>query len=262
MLIFVIEESNNNELKFIEFGKPYKNQARSWGPGVREYYMVHLITGGEGYLNGQHLKEGQYFITKPYQRIKYYPSEKNPWDYVWILVKGDKVEEFLESFGFDARAGYGFYEGKEQVERISSTLFAKDYDIVNQVTAKNLAKLLLSYNEKHPIEKNLSIKQKHLKKATEFIDSKYHEGISPKTVAQFVGLDEKYLYSIFKANLKMSVQEYLDKVRIKKAKILLEKSDLNISEIAYSVGIDDPLNFSKFFKKIVGESPRAYREKL
>ena len=48
----------------------------------------------------------------------------------------------------------------------------------------------------------------------------------------------------------------------KKAKVLLEKSDLNISEIAYSIGIDDPLNFSRFFKHIVGVSPRKYRENL
>ena len=102
----------------------------------------------------------------------------------------------------------------------------------------------------------------HLFKATEFIETKYHEGISPKDVADFVGLDEKYLYSIFKNYLQISVQEYLNNLRIKKAKVLLEKSELNISEISYSIGIEDPLNFSRFFKNIVGVSPRKYRETL
>ena len=119
-----------------------------------------------------------------------------------------------------------------------------------------------SPQENYYCGKSFDVKESHLIKATEFIKRKYREGITPKDVAKYVGLDEKYLYSIFNDYLKISIQKYLNDLRIETAKFLLEKSNLNISEISYSIGIEDPLNFSRFFKNIVGVSPRQYRENL
>ena len=56
------------------------------------------------------------------------------------------------------------------------------------------------------------------------------------------------------------VSEYLLEVRISKAREFLEDSDLNISQIALKVGFDSVRYFSLSFKKLVGFSPRHYRE--
>lgn len=260
MLVFVIDEKKNTDLKFIEFGKPYRSGERCWGPGVREYYMLHLIIEGEGYFNGTKLKAGDFFVTHPFERIRYYANPDNPWNYIWILLNGDKVTEFLSSYGFYSEKGYGSYDGVENVSHISNTIFAKDFIIVNNEMALNMAKLLFSFNNAQ--KETSGVKQKHLTKAIEFMDGKYHEGISPKNVADFVALSEKYLYSLFKAEKGISVQEYLNNLRIEKAKVLLEKSNLNISEIAYSIGIEDPLHFSRFFRQKNGCSPKQYRQKV
>ncbi|MBO4962374.1 MAG: helix-turn-helix domain-containing protein [Clostridia bacterium] len=262
MVILVVDEKQNENLKFLEFGILDPKIKKGWGPGVREYYMVHFILDGEGYFNGQLLKKGNFFTSKPYQKIHYFPKPNNEWHYVWFLLKGDGVEDFLSEYGLYPETGVGKFRGVEEITKLCSTFFIKGIKTVNSETAINWAKLLCSYNKETSQGENVSVKQKHLVRATEYIQGKYHEGISPKNVAEFVGLDEKYLYSIFKAYLKISVQEYLNNLRIEKAKVLLEKSDLNISEIAYSIGIDDPLNFSRFFKHIVGVSPRKYRENL
>jgi AraC family transcriptional regulator of arabinose operon len=47
---------------------------------------------------------------------------------------------------------------------------------------------------------------------------------------------------------------------MQKAKELLEKEDLPISNVAYAIGYSDPLAFSKMFKKREGVSPLEYRE--
>lgn len=263
MVAFIVDEKQDKNLKVIEIGMPSgPHSSRAWGPGVREYYMVHFILSGEGYFNGQHLTQGQFFITNPYQKIHYYAKEDNPWDYVWILLSGDGVRDFLLEYNLYPQEGFGNCVGTDEIAEMAKVFFAKRYFTINAETALNWVKLICSYNYTTRTETEANIKQMHLFKATEFIETKYHEGISPKNVADFVGLDEKYLYSIFKTYLQISVQEYLNNLRIKKAKILLEKSELNISEISYSIGIEDPLNFSRFFKNIVGVSPRKYRETL
>ena len=57
----------------------------------------------------------------------------------------------------------------------------------------------------------------------------------------------------------MTVSEYVQKTRIRNAQSLLRDTNISIQEVSYSVGIDDPLYFSKTFRKLVGLSPRDYR---
>jgi YesN/AraC family two-component response regulator len=54
---------------------------------------------------------------------------------------------------------------------------------------------------------------------------------------------------------------YISRTRVEKAKILLHKKELNITEIALLVRYDDYSYFSRVFKKITELSPREYRER-
>ena len=67
------------------------------------------------------------------------------------------------------------------------------------------------------------------------------------------------LYRKVKALLGMSVNEYINSLRLKKAKNLLQNSKLNISEIAYEVGYSSPGYFSTSFKKEYGISPKELK---
>lgn len=60
----------------------------------------------------------------------------------------------------------------------------------------------------------------------------------------------------------MSPQEFLVNYKIDKASELLKNTDLSIKAVASSVGYSDPLTFSKIFKKITGDNPKGYREKI
>ncbi|MFR6507913.1 MAG: helix-turn-helix transcriptional regulator [Dorea sp.] len=71
-----------------------------------------------------------------------------------------------------------------------------------------------------------------------------------------------YLSRIFKSEVGTSVITYITDLRIKKAKDLLEHSDLKTFEISDAVGIRaDPAYFSVLFKKYTGMSPKSYRNK-
>lgn len=53
--------------------------------------------------------------------------------------------------------------------------------------------------------------------------------------------------------------QYLKELRIEKAKELLEGEGMNISTIGTLAGYEDPLYFSRVFRKITGNAPRSYR---
>lgn len=78
--------------------------------------------------------------------------------------------------------------------------------------------------------------------------------------ARTVGLGRTMLYKKVKGITGYAPNEYLNIIRIKKAAELLITSDLNVSEIAYQVGFNDPYYFSRCFKDQFSISPLQYRK--
>ncbi|MCZ8522538.1 MULTISPECIES: helix-turn-helix transcriptional regulator [Paenibacillus] len=86
--------------------------------------------------------------------------------------------------------------------------------------------------------------------------------ISVTDIAEFVGLNRSYLCSLFKDHSHSSIQSYLVHYRMQKACELMKQRELSIGDISRSVGYEDPLLFSKMFRKQRGESPKQYRTRL
>lgn len=104
--------------------------------------------------------------------------------------------------------------------------------------------------------------KKIIEQAKEIIYKDYDKDINLKYIADKLFLSKNYFGQLFKDQVNMSVNEYLNKVRINKAKKLLEDSNLKIYEIAFKVGFSDQYYFSSVFKKIIGVPPTEYRELL
>jgi two-component system, response regulator YesN len=100
-----------------------------------------------------------------------------------------------------------------------------------------------------------------ISKALEYIDKNFTEDISLQTISNHVHLSKNYFVNLFKKEMGQSFVEYLTKLRIEKAKILLQNSELKIIDIGMMVGIEDSRYFSKVFKKSTGFTPKEYREK-
>ena len=70
------------------------------------------------------------------------------------------------------------------------------------------------------------------------------------------------LYRIFNKNFGMSPHNYVNKVRLEKAALLLEYEKMSIAQTAQAVGIEDEAYFSKLFKSYYELSPNSYRFSL
>lgn len=78
--------------------------------------------------------------------------------------------------------------------------------------------------------------------------------------ADKLGLTANYLGDIIKHFTQKSAIENIHEFVIKKAKELLENSEMKNTEVAYELGFEYPNYFSKFFKKIAGVTPKEYRQ--
>jgi two-component system, response regulator YesN len=106
------------------------------------------------------------------------------------------------------------------------------------------------------------ILSKEVAESLQFIQLNYGRDINLPQVAAHVKLSPNYLGNLFKKELQVNFIEYINELRIGKAKELLLGTYLKSYEIAERVGFTENTYFSKVFKKIVGASPNEFRKKL
>ena len=75
-------------------------------------------------------------------------------------------------------------------------------------------------------------------------------------------LNAAYFSKLFKRETGKNFSEYVAEVRMEKAKELLSRGRMNISEVAFAVGFSDVQYFSKTFKRCTGFRPSEYRERF
>ncbi len=110
------------------------------------------------------------------------------------------------------------------------------------------AEITITSLDEKLIEKAIKIVEKHIS------DSEF----SVETLGDAVGLTRGHLYKKLKSVTGKGPSEFIRTIRLKYARHLLEKSQLQISEIAYDVGFNSPKRFSKHFREEFGLSPSDY----
>lgn len=95
----------------------------------------------------------------------------------------------------------------------------------------------------------------------DYIDRNYKKDISAKDVAGILGYSDVYFSKVFKQLFDDNFINYLTKIRMDRAKLLLKDVSFNIKEVGKSVGYADSNYFTKVFKRSVGMSPSEYRSK-
>ena len=99
-------------------------------------------------------------------------------------------------------------------------------------------------------------------KARVFIAEHQSEEMSLGQVASAVNMSAFYFCKTFKKSTGMTFTDYLARVRIEKVKNLLLNPHKRVSEAAYEAGFQSLSQFNRVFRRIAGESPTVYREKL
>lgn len=80
-------------------------------------------------------------------------------------------------------------------------------------------------------------------------------------LCQELGISRVHLHRKLKGLTNQSSSHFIRHIRLQKARILLQNTDLNVSEVAYKVGFTDPAYFSRLYSEAYGESPSASRNR-
>ena len=240
----------------------------SFGPAVRPNYILHYIVDGTGkfLVNGEeyNLRKGQGFLIEPEVQTFYQADEEVPWTYLWIGFGGKKAEDYLRDLGLNKKQLiFQCGCGEELKQIVYSMLKHRKYTAANEYFLEGLLYTFFgTLKENMEIAGNAGEKDGNLyvRKAVEFIQNNYADPVRVKDIADYVGVNRSYLYTLFQDNLQLSPKEYLTNFRLTRAAELLQLTDLSVETVAMSCGYQDALGFSKIFKAKMGITPSAYRK--
>ncbi|SHH15930.1 PocR ligand-binding domain-containing protein [Clostridium grantii] len=112
------------------------------------------------------------------------------------------------------------------------------------------------------VSSKVKMKNSILKPALEYIKENYGEKITLNNMASHCNISTSYFSKLFKREIGESFTDYVNKVKIDKAKELLQTTDIPIINISLNLAFDDCGYFIKIFKKSEGVTPAVYRKNL
>jgi AraC family transcriptional regulator of arabinose operon len=242
----------------------------AYGPEIRTEFLLHIVLSGKGiYKVGSKTYEigpNTAFLIYPGVTTYYEASKDDPWTYIWVGFNGIKAEASLKHADFSKDNLVVPIQNVEPfVDYVNGMLASSQLTYANDLAREGylyqfISGLIQDRMNKENIEEVHDYSyQVYVDHTLEFIEHNYHQNIKVQGIADYIGINRSYLTNCFKSVLNMSPQEYILNYRMAQASILLKNTSLPISEIAYKVGYDDALNFSKCFKKFYGINPTSFR---
>ena len=262
-----VREKSMMALSVYNVGRQQCTPGYKWGPGVRDHFLIHFITGGKGtYTVGdmrRPLSAGDVFIIFPGMEISYEADQDDPWSYEWVGFNGSDARALLNASDFTPERLV--MEKIDFGERLHRSLcdvydsYGSEFYNTVAMTGHLYGLLALLAEKAETVDPVRDRDAEIIRRAIAFIDSRYSYTISIEDVAHFVGVSRSTLFRMFIRYLEISPKEYLERYRIRKASALLRTTDLTVGSIAASVGYDNGLYFSKAFRKMTGQSPTECR---
>ena len=250
------------------FPKAY-NHFRVRPEGCPEYILIYCIEGnGTIKTKGKKHKLGPntFFIIEKDKPHEYSSDKKDPWSIYWVHFSGLKAPCLYKKY---AKENGGkpifipFNQNKISEFEYVMDLFKLGYtDQVFEYSSMLLHKILGSfiyYSLKSNNNPEL-LKEDLVKRITEFLNKNIYLTLTSKDVAEEFNRSASSLFTVFKEKTGYSIMHFYSLIKIQKACELINLTDLSIKEISYKLDYQDPLYFSRVFKKFMGVSPRDYKK--
>lgn len=142
----------------------------------------------------------------------------------------------------------------------SSTIVSPLEALLLEETLEGMHRVLVAFTSRiFRAEEGGEAQLTHAERAFQLIQRYYAEDISLQSIASQINVNPSYLSRVFKQEKGENFISCLMRVRIERAKALLESRKYKVYEVADQVGYHNYTYFSKIFKKIVGVSPEEFR---
>lgn len=251
------------DICLLQYGEQECDSGYGYGPCIRNFYFVHYVYSGKGYLmiegKRYEIAAGQYFLICPGQIAYYEADAEEPWVYRWFEISGALCKHLMETAGFsrecpvltdwNCRVGDAVLELVKTETAEFSILLGRLWEILHTMTA----------GHKNGMQKGE--REDYVRKCENYIRINLHKKLRVTELAEYSGIDRSYLSRLFHVQKGYSPQQYILILKMEAAAQHLIKTELSVKEIALCVGYDDPLAFSKQFHRQFQVSPTQWREK-
>ena len=243
----------------------------TWRPRGRLDYQLLYIAAGKAHF---HFDDKEQVVTAGHM-VLYRPKEPQKYEYYgedqtevyWVHFTGGNVKNVLRSYGLtdDKRV---FYCGSGlDYQNLFRTMINElqmckvNYAEMLEMYLRQIFIMLQRYFLNSLKTDNAHVVEE-INKATLYFNEHYSEDISIDEYAQNNHVSVSWFIRNFKQCTGSTPMQYILSKRIYNAEILLHDSTYNVTEIAEIVGYDNPLYFSRIFKKVKGISPSEYRKNI
>ena len=205
------------------------------------------------------------FRPKELQKYEYYGIDKT--EVYWVHFTGNNVKNILRKYGI-ADGVHVIYSGvsmeykhlyMNMIEELQ--LRKDDYEELLVYYFMQLLILLHRQILVKPHKKNPMIMD-DMAQAVDYFRMHYNKQINIEKYAATKNISVSWFIQNFKQYTNTTPAQYIQNLRLSNAKSLLETTNYNVTEISNLVGYENPLYFSRFFRKQCGISPSQFRKQL
>jgi AraC-like DNA-binding protein len=240
------------------------------GPKQIDSFGLHFIVSGRLRLNYENedveLQPNDIFCLFPHISYEYRTCSDKTLRMVWLTMEGSQMRELMKILGLTAHKPYRIAAMDDTIwqflRKVEQVIWDDGQKQPRKLTLMSTVYRLMEQLESEQHEKEVSTvtsAEGWVDEALRFLQIHYTESLRIKAVASMFGIHRSHFSHIFTQKIGISPQQYLQQLRLDRAKQLLSDHSLQVGEIALSVGYPDLYVFSRAFKKQAGCSPSEYR---
>jgi AraC family transcriptional regulator len=259
-----VEYGQMQEIGEFDAPMPQQGIAVAFAPHDRVIWSV-----DEGQRQASALPPGSVFLYASRQLV--WHRREKPSDWLHITFEPQFLNQVATEHGLPAD-----FELRHQVFFLDPTILHIAQLLKTEVVEGGVAgklfveslrnvlavHLLRHYGQTPKLEtakdKRLSLLQ--LQQVKDHIEEHLADDLSLAELAAIVPMSEFHFARLFKASTGEAPYRYITQRRIERAKVLLSVTALSVAEIAYRVGFTNQSHFTAQFRKLVGATPKRYRE--
>ena len=251
----------------------YPRAAGHWveRPAGSPTHLLIACLRGRGWVrsNGRTwpMERGDIVALPANQPHSYGAHDDAPWSIAWVHFMGDESEAWLEFSVGRMGAASACHVPPERLDSLGidrmHLVLEQGYGLRQLVEAASSLRLALTTLSRLRVQTAAAVSaQERVAATVARVQQDFQSSIRVPELAAAAGLSVTHFTALFREQTGYPPTDYLIRVRVQRGAHLLATSLSSIGDIATLSGFADSFYFTRCFKRIMGCSPRAYREAI